>query len=121
MKICLPVNENNDQTEICLSFGRTPYFLTVDTESGNKVYMKNAAADSAGGAGIAAAQSLVDQKVDAVLAPRCGQNSARVLQAAGIKMYRTVGNSVDENIRASIAGELSELLDVHPGFHGHGG
>lgn len=121
MKIAMPVNENNDQTTICLSFGRTPYYLVTDTESGDKEYIENKAAAQPGGAGIAASQSLVDAEVDAVLAPSCGENAARVLQAAGIKIYKTQGVLVDENIRALVDGKLSSLDEIHPGFHGRGG
>ena len=121
MKIALPVNENNEQTTICLSFGRTPYYLITDTESEMKDYMENKAASQPGGAGIAAAQSLVDANIESVLSPSCGENAAKVLQAGGIKIYKTQGVSVDENIRAFAEGKLSSLDDIHPGFHGHGG
>ena len=35
MRIAIPVDEKNIDSEVCISFGRTPYFLIYDTENGN--------------------------------------------------------------------------------------
>lgn len=119
MKIAIPVNE--DKETVCISFGRTPLFLVVDAETGEKKYIDNSAAVSQGGAGIKAAQILVDNDVDVLLTPRCGENAAAVFQAAEVSMYKTAGDSVDENLAAFKAGKLPKLNDIHPGFHNHGG
>lgn len=119
MKIAIPVNE--DKETVCISFGRTPLFLVVDAETGEKKYIDNSAAVSQGGAGIKAAQILVDNDVDVLLTPRCGENAAAVFQAAEVSMYKTAGDSVDENLAAFKAGQLPKLNDIHPGFHNHGG
>ena len=119
MKIAMPVNE--DKTTVCISFGRTPLFLLLDKETGEKEYLDNSAAASQGGAGIKAAQILVDHGTKVLLTPRCGENAAAVLKAADIELYKTIGDSVEENLRAFQAGELPELNDIHPGFHNPGG
>lgn len=121
MKIVIPVDENNMQTNICVSFGRTPYFLIYDTESGKQTFIDNEAATSQGGAGIKAAQTIVNIGVDALLTPRLGQNAATVISAASIKIYKTIGNSLIENINEFKADKLSLLDNIHPGFHNHGG
>ena len=36
MRIAIPVDEKNIDSEVCISFGRTPYFLIYDTENGNE-------------------------------------------------------------------------------------
>ncbi len=120
MKVIIPTNDNLSETTICPSFGRAPYFLICDTESNTKTFLENLAADSAGGAGIAAAQSIVDSKAEVLLTPRCGENAAKVLQMAGIRIVKTSGQSVDENVTAYLAGKLSNLTEIHPGFHHHG-
>ena len=119
MKIAMPVNE--DKTTVCISFGRTPLFLLLDKETGEKEYLDNSAAASQGGAGIKAAQILVDHEIKVLLTPRCGENASAVLKAADIELYKTSGDSVEENLRAFKAGELPKLNDIHPGFHNHGG
>lgn len=121
MKIIIPISENKENATICPSFGRAPYFLLINTQTGEETRFENKAASSAGGAGIAAAQSIVDKGAEAVLAPRCGENAAKVLDAANIKLYKTVGESLLENIDAFSAGRLSELDNIHPGLHHHGG
>lgn len=121
MKLAMPVNEKNMETTVCPSFGRTPYFMIYDVETKESVFLDNSAAASQGGAGIKAAQTLVDNKVMALLTPRCGENAAAVIQAAQIKMYRTMNDSVQDNLHAFEEGTLSLLGEIHPGFHNHGG
>lgn len=119
MKLALPVDNNSMESTVCMSFGRAPYYLIHDTESGENHFVVNTAAQSAGGAGVRAAQIVADQQVDLLLAPRLGQNAADVLLAANIKLYRTEGDSIRDNIEAFLAGKLSELDEIHAGLHGH--
>jgi len=121
MKIAIPVDEKSLKSNVCVSFGRTPYFLIYDIDTKESTFLDNSAAASTGGAGIKAAQTIVDNKVNALLTPRCGQNAADVLGAADIKIYKTTNTSVKENIDDYIAGRLSLLDEIHAGFHGHGG
>lgn len=121
MIIAIPADEKNMGTNVCVSFGRTPYFLIYDTETKESTFIDNSAAISTGGAGIKAAQTIVDNKVNALLTPRCGENASDVLGAADIKIYRTNGISVKENINKFVAGRLSLLDEIHAGFHGHRG
>lgn len=121
MKVAIPVNDQSITSGVCQSFGRAPYFMMYDTESKKEEFLENAAAASRGGAGIKAAQFIVDQKVDAVLTPRCGQNAADVLEEADIKLYQTKGESIQENIDAFVGNKLEILGETHPGFHNIGG
>jgi predicted Fe-Mo cluster-binding NifX family protein len=121
MKIAVPVLEKNIKMEVSPSFGRAPYFAMYDTESKTLVYEDNEAAMSQGGAGIKAAQFLVDAKVDTLLTPRCGKNAADVLEAASVLMYQTQDLSVSQNIELFEKNELSLLTKIHAGFHNHGG
>jgi len=121
MIIAIPVDEKDMGTNVCASFGRTPYFLIFDTETKESTFLDNSATTSTGGAGIKAAQTIVDNKVNALLTPRCGQNAADVLGAADIKIYKTNSISAKENINIFIAGKLPLLDEIHAGFHGHGG
>jgi len=120
MKIAMPVDDKSMETTVCQSFGRTPYFLIYDTESKESVFLDNSAAASQGGAGIKAAQTIVDNKVSALLTPRCGENAAEVMKATHIQMYKTINDSIKDNIEALNAGNLSLLDEIHAGFHNHG-
>lgn len=121
MKIAIPVDEKKLETSVCVSFGRAPFFLMYDTETKENNFMDNSAAASQGGAGIKAAQTIVDSKVSALLTPRCGENAAEVLRAADTKIYKTNNGSAMDNINAFMDGNLSLLNEIHAGFHNHGG
>lgn len=121
MTIAIPVDKADISSDVCVSFGRAPYFLIYDTDTKDRVFIDNSAAASAGGAGIKAAQVIVDHKVEALLTPRCGQNAVDVLEGGDVKLYKTVKPSVQETIDAFEKGELSLLDQAHPGLHGQGG
>ena len=121
MKIAIPVNNKSMESTIASSFGRTPYFLIYDTESKASAFFDNRAIASQGGAVIKAAQAVVDSNVDVVLVPQCGENAASVLKAAKLKIFKTKNDSVKDNVDAFIDGKLSELEEIHAGFHNHGG
>ncbi len=121
MRIIIPVNENNEKTDICISFGRAPYFMLKDTNIDEVVYIENTAAKSSGGAGIKAAQLIADNSADILLTPRCGENAAQVLIAANVKLYKTINDNIKENLELFADNKLSELKEIHEGFPGHGG
>ncbi len=121
MKVILPVERQSLDAPVCPSFGRTPLFVLFDTESGNHEFLDNGAAASQGGAGIKAAQMLVDSGAAALITYRCGENAAEVLNAANVKMYKAQDGSVAENLGKLKDGKLSLLTEIHPGFHNHGG
>ena len=121
MKIAIPVDEKSLDSNVCVSFGRTPYFLIYDVDTKESVFLDNSAAASTGGAGIKAAQTIVDNKANVLLTPRCGENASEVLKSADIEIFKTTSASVKDNIDAFIDGKLSLLDEIHAGFHGHGG
>ena len=80
----------------------------------------NPAAQAQGGAGIQAAQFVVDRRADAVITVRCGQNSAEVLQAADIAVYQAAGSAVDGKPESPCGGKACRSwTHFHAGFHGH--
>ena len=121
MKIAMPVDDRSMETSISQHFGRAPFFLIYDTGSKESIFLDNSAATSQGGAGIKAAQIIVDNKVGALLTPRCGENAAEVINKANIKMFKAINDSIKDNIDALNAGKLSLLEEIHAGFHNHGG
>ncbi|MDW5300616.1 MAG: NifB/NifX family molybdenum-iron cluster-binding protein [Sedimentibacter sp.] len=121
MKIAIPVNEASMESNICISFGRAPYYLIYETDTKESTFLNNIAATSQGGAGIRAAQSLVDNNIEALIVPRSGGNAADVINQANIKMYKTINDSISDNINAFNEGKLILLNEIHAGFHNHGG
>jgi predicted Fe-Mo cluster-binding NifX family protein len=121
MKIVIPLESRSLDVPVCPSFGRTPLFVLVDTEKDTEEFLDNGAAASQGGAGIKAAQMIVDQGAVAVITYRLGQNAADVLTAANVEIYKAQDGTVKDNIERFKEGKLSLLTDIHPGFHNHGG
>lgn len=120
MKVAIPVNEKNIDSKICISFGRTPYYAIYDTLTKEIVYLDNTAAESSSGAGIKAAQILIDNHVEVIISPRYGENAALIINNAKIKSYKNICGSIMDNIKAYDTGLLEVLTDIHPGFKNHG-
>jgi len=121
MKIAIPVDEKTLDSNVCASFGRAPYFLIHDTETSDSVFIDNSAATNMGGAGIKAAQIIVDSKANVLLTPRCGENAAFVLKSADIKIFKTSSVRLKDNIDDFLAEKLLSVDEFHPGFHRHRG
>ena len=119
MRIAIPVDDNNIKGNVCVSFGRAPYFMFYDTDSNDSSFILNSAANSQGGAGIKAAQIIADNEADVLITPRCGQNAAEVLDAAKIKIYKASNSTIEENLNELKNDKLSLLTEIHSGFHGH--
>jgi predicted Fe-Mo cluster-binding NifX family protein len=110
MIIGLPSNGNDLNQLFAPNFGRCSYFIIYDTTSQEMLTAySNAAQGAAGGAGIQAAQSLINNKVDTVIAPQVGPNAWNVLQGAGIKVYTGVHGTIQQNIDALLNEQLNEM------------
>lgn len=120
MKIAIPVDENMMNTKVCVSFGRAPFFYVYDTTKKQGDFLVNGAAAAQGGAGVKAAQIIVDSGANVLITPRCGENAADVFKAAQIKLYKNSSESIEDNLKAYRDGSLNALTNIHPGFHGHG-
>lgn len=114
MKIAVPLDENKQ--DVCIVLSRAPYFLFQ--ENGTDTIVENPAAQANSGAGIQAAQFLLDQKVDVLITVRCGQNAADVFQAANMKIYQSANKAAADDLAAWKEGKLAELTKFHGGFHG---
>lgn len=117
MKVAIPLDE--DRRQLYGSFGRAPYFLIGDVESGETEVLENPAADAESGAGPKATQFVLDQGVGAVATVQCGGNASQALKAAGVAVHEADG-SVDglQNFRLFRDGKLPILSVFHAGFHG---
>ncbi len=114
MKIAIPVNE--DKT-VCISFGRSPMFMISNTETNTQEFFENPATNAQGGAGIAAAQFVVEKQVDILLTPRCGENASQVFEAAKIKIFKTTSLDPVEELLKFKENKLEQLTKFHAGFH----
>lgn len=109
MKIAIASSGDNLESLVDARFGRCPYFLIVDSETGEFESFENKAGQSARGAGTSAAQVIADKKVGVVLAGNFGPNAVNVLSSSGIKIFAGIsGISVKEALDQYKQGKLDE-------------
>ena len=108
MKIVITSSSDNLDGDMDPRFGRCPYFMVVDTESMEFEAIPNPAVTASGGAGIQAAQFIVEKNVNAVVSGNYGPNAHGVLGAASVDLYRTQSLMT---IREAVDSFNSEKLD----------
>ncbi|WHH58387.1 NifB/NifX family molybdenum-iron cluster-binding protein [Petroclostridium sp. X23] len=118
MKIAMPCSEKSIDSQVNQTFGRSPFFIIVDSDTIAYDAIENPAMNASGGAGIQAAQTIVDSGAQALITARCGQNASDVLKPAGVKLYKAIPGTVKQLVEAFKDGKLEELNDIHPGYHG---
>lgn len=106
MKVAVTAQGKTMESNIDPRFGRCQYFVIVDMETGSFETMDNSAAGATGGAGVQAAQTLSDQKVDALITGNVGPNAIQGLKASGIKVYTGVSGTVQDAVNALKNGDL---------------
>jgi len=117
MIVAVPAEEQKLDSPLCVSFGRAPYYCIFDTETQKNSFIANTAAQSPGGAGIQAAEDLVDANITTLITFRLGENAAKVLRAADVTLLKALNLSIADNISALQENKLAQLDAVHAGFH----
>ena len=120
MKIAIPVINESENPEIAQQLGRAPFYMVYDPETKTSETVTNPAQDSPSGAGVKAAQTIVNTGAKVLLTIRCGDRAYDVLDGAGVKVMEAFEGSAMDNINAYIDGKMSELETIHSGHHGKG-
>lgn len=107
MKIAVSAAAKMPEAQVDPRFGRCNCFAIVDVQQGQWEFLPNPGVSAGGGAGIHAAQELVNRKVGGVLTGQVGPNAVAVLQAAGIEVYTGVSGTVRKAVELYRQGELS--------------
>jgi len=111
IKIAVSTNNGGLEDEVCPVFGRCMRYTLVECE-GKDVKRtedkENPGFASGGGAGIQAAQFVVNEGVKAAVSGNFGPNSAAILKQAGVEMIHFQGN-VGDAVRKYLEGELNPL------------
>lgn len=109
MKVGFSAQGRDTDSLVDPRFGRCAYFLIVDTEGDHWEVLENPAQGAVGGAGIQAAQLVIQRGVEAVVTGHVGPNAMAALQAAGVRVFQSPGGTVRENLELLKKGELPEL------------
>ncbi len=119
MKVAITSTGKELDSNLDRRFGRCGYFLVVDTDSKDVEIIDNSAIAAGGGAGIAAAQQLIDRKVNVLITGNVGPNAFQTLNGAGVNIYTGQIGRISELVDLFEKGEL-ERTDA-PNVGGHHG
>ncbi len=117
MRIVVTAEGDDLNAAVNPRFGRCPTYLFVETETMTFEAVPNPALSAPGGAGIQAAQFVVERGAKAVLTSNVGPNAMQVLQAAGIPVYLVDGGRVREAVEAYKAGRLQVASEANVAAH----
>ncbi|GAB6143845.1 NifB/NifX family molybdenum-iron cluster-binding protein [Desulfocicer niacini] len=102
MKLCITATGKNLDANTDARFGRAPWFLIIDTDTGAILEaIENTASGQPQGAGIAAAKLVSDKSVDAILTGSVGPNATSVFQTAGVDLIE--GVSSQDTVQEALA------------------
>ncbi len=100
MRVAVTSRGRDLNSELDPRFGRAGWFIVLDTDTGEHEVVDNQQnLNAAQGAGVQAAQTIVNQNVEAILTGHCGPKAFRVLDAAGIKVFL----GADGTVAAAVA------------------
>lgn len=119
MKIGIPTRGNDLSAEVEQRFGRCPRFLIVDSGTMEFQVVDNSAFTMGGGAGVRAAQQVVDEGVEAVIAGEVGPKAFEVLERAHVKVYARVTGTA-RNAVEMVTSEMAKDVDGPTGPSRHG-
>ncbi len=124
MKVAVSAVSEDIKQPVNLVFGRCPGYVIAEIdekEVRETKFVQNPGMNTGMGAGIAAAQVVASQGVQAVISGNVGPNAFMVLQQSEIKVYRVASASVEQALQQFAEGKLEEVKgSTAPGHFGMG-
>jgi len=118
MKIAISTRGKSLDDTLDPRFGRASGFIIYETETNKFNFIDNIQnLEASQGAGIQAAQTIVNQNVTAIVTGHCGPKAFKVLSVAGIKIYLSTEDTVSNIIQKFKNNELKEIQN--PDVEGH--
>jgi predicted Fe-Mo cluster-binding NifX family protein len=110
MKVAVTTSGRTPGAALDTRFGRSAGFLVFDLDSESYEWIDNARNLQTGqGAGIQAAQQMVDKGVAALITGHCGPKAFHVLSAAGVHVFHCDVGTVMDAIDRFKAGTLDRV------------
>ncbi|WP_421909888.1 NifB/NifX family molybdenum-iron cluster-binding protein [Methanolacinia petrolearia] len=111
MKICITSKGTGTDSAVEERFGRAPYFVFVDLESGESSTIENPLLNESGGVGPRIVQLIIKESADVVITGQLGGNATTALQASGVKVYTYGENgTVADAVSKYREGKLRQLI-----------
>jgi predicted Fe-Mo cluster-binding NifX family protein len=117
MKIAVTANGTDLDAPASPVFGRCTMYILVDTETMQYEAIANPAVSAGGGAGVQAAQFVVERGAQAVVSGNVGPNALGVFQAGAIPAYLFKEGTVRQAIEAYKRGLLSSISNATVSAH----
>jgi predicted Fe-Mo cluster-binding NifX family protein len=126
MKIAVTSKGTSMDSPVDPRFGRSPYIAFVDLQTDQLEALANPFADASGGAGVQAAQFVLDQGARALLTGHCGPRASTVLSDAGVQVVNGASGTVREAVESYrqtekvSADAAASKVDAEPALPGRG-
>jgi predicted Fe-Mo cluster-binding NifX family protein len=117
MRIAVTANGVDLDAPASLVFGRCSTYIMVDTETMQYEAVANPAVSAGGGAGVQAAQFVVESGAQAVVTANVGPNAYDVFRASRVPVYLFKGGTVHQAVVAFRRGELPSTEDATVSAH----
>jgi predicted Fe-Mo cluster-binding NifX family protein len=109
MKIAITAQNPSPENQVDPHFGRAAWLMIYDQEKNEWESIDNSAGvNAARGAGIQAAQKVVDHQAGVLITGAIGPNAFKSLSAAGVKIYHGATGTVEDALQAYLEGQLTE-------------
>ena len=108
MKVAVSATGKDLNCQMDPRFGRCQYFVFVDPETMEFEAFENEGLMASGGAGVQAAQLVVQKGANALITGNLGPNAASALSASRIKVYLVPGGTINDVIMSYKSGSLRE-------------
>ena len=99
------------QSPINERFGRCQWLMEYNSETGHWTEHQNPGAERSGGAGVAAAQFVIDHKADAVISGAFGPNAAGAFRAGNVtmKLFNSEVSTVEQAVQFCLQDKLENF------------
>lgn len=118
MRICITAEGDTPDSSFCERFGRSPYFIIIDTETQKFEALTNNAVGAKSGAGISSAQTMIDKGVSCIITGNMGPKAMTVINTADIDIYKGASTSVEKNIDMFNQNKLNKIEAAAPSHFG---
>ena len=102
MIIAVPTMENSLSSPVDERLGRANFFAIYDTDTEKVNFIENPGKDANSGAGIKAVQTLINNKVELLLAGHVGAKARDILDASGIKFKEGISGRLEDVLKNAL-------------------
>jgi predicted Fe-Mo cluster-binding NifX family protein len=124
MKVAVTANGVDLDTPVSPIFGRCSTYIFVDTETMQFEAVQNPAIGAPGGAGIQAAQFVIERGAQAVVTGNVGPNAFGVFRSANVPVFLLGAATIRDTLEAYKKGLLQSTgeanVRAHSGTRGRG-